>query len=145
MLLLATVFYASVWGAEAYERHLIQEGYHDEINSAHKKARNVTMIQLLSNPEKYDGKLVRVIGVGNLEFEGDCIALSREDLKYGAGHKIRIVLGERAIPYAEAQAYNGKYVIVEGIFDMDYFGGHWEAFQGAIKDVSRYQLWEDLE
>lgn len=144
VLLLVTVFYASVWGAEAYERHLIQERYHDEINSAHQMARNVTMIQLLSNPEKYDGKLVRVVGVGNLKFEGDCIALSREDLKYGAGHKIRIVLGERAIPYAEAQAYNGKYVIVEGFFDMDYTGP-WEAFQGAIKDVSRYQLWEDLE
>ena len=75
------------------------------------------------------------------------IALSKEDLKYHTGHRIRIVLGERAIPYAEAQAYNGKYVIVEGIFDMA--GGHWEAFQGAIKDVSRYQLreddWMDLE
>ena len=30
------------------------------------------MIQLIATPEKYDGQLVRVIGVGNLVFEGNC-------------------------------------------------------------------------
>lgn len=139
LLVIASV-HAVRWGSALHEKHLIQKYYRDEINAAHPLARRVTMVDLLSNPQKYDGKLIRVIGVGNLEFEGDCIALSKEDLKFDIGHQIWIELGERAIPYSEAQTYNGKYVIVEGIFDMD-DTGHMGMFQGAIKDVNRYDLW----
>jgi len=33
---------------------------------------DVTLIQLIANPEKFDGKLIRVIGFLRLEFEGTC-------------------------------------------------------------------------
>ena len=33
----------------------------------------VSLIQLISNPDKFHGKLVRFIGFVNLEFEGDAI------------------------------------------------------------------------
>ena len=102
---------------------------------------NVTMIQLIATPEKYDGQLVRVIGVGNLEFEGDCISLSKEDWKYGGGNTIWIELGKEATPYQEAQQYNGEYVIVEGTFDKDDCG-HLGMFCGSIKNVYRYDLWD---
>ncbi len=99
------------------------------------------MIQLIATPEKYDGQFIRVIGVGNLEFEGDCISFSKEDLKYSVGNSIWIELGEKAIPYKEAQQYNGEYVIIEGIFDKD-DSGHMDMFCGAIKNISRYELWD---
>lgn len=120
---------------------LIEAGYHGEVNPVNGYATFVTMVQLLATPEKYDGKLVRVIGVGNLEFEGNFLSLSKEDYVYGASNSIWIELGERAIPYDEAKEYNGKYVIVEGIFDQ-YDRGHMSLFSGSIKNISRYQLWE---
>ena len=123
------------------KRALIESGYQDGVNSANQYAIDVSMVQLLANPKTYDGKLVLVIGVGNLEFENNCISLSKEDHLYSTGNRIWIELGERALPYDEAKAYNGKYVIVEGFFDQD-DGGHFDMFCGSIKDVNRYQLWE---
>ncbi len=101
---------------------------------------DVSMVQLIATPEKYDGKFVRVIGVGNLEFEGDCISLSKEDLKYGVGNSIWIEL-DGTISYDEAAQYNGEYVIVEGVFDKDDCG-HMDMFRGSIKNISRYDLWD---
>jgi len=132
---------ACVIGARMREQARIEAGYLDGINQAHQFAEDVTMVQLLATPERYHGKLIRVIGVGNLEFEVDCISLSKEVHEFFTGDSIWIALGPRALPYEEAQAYNGKYVIVEGIFDM-YSRGHFSMFQGTIRDVSRYQLWE---
>ncbi|MBE6621024.1 MAG: hypothetical protein E7625_06665 [Ruminococcaceae bacterium] len=113
----------------------------DKHNPANPDAISVSMLQLITTPEKYDGKLVRVIGVGNIEFEGNCISLSKEDWKYMAGNCIWLELSELATPYEEAVKYNGEYVIVEGIFDKD-DRGHMGLFHGAIKQVSRYQLWK---
>ena len=124
-----------------YEKILIEFGYQDGTNPANQYATEVSMVQLLSIPEKYDGKLVRVIGVGNLEFEGNYLSLSKEDHKYGAGNSVWIELGEKAISYDEAKEYNGKYVIVEGFFDKD-DRGHFDMFFGSIKNISSYQLWE---
>lgn len=140
ILIAAAVIFAVFLGIKLIKQHLVQTGYGDAPNSANQYAKDVTMIQLIANPEKYDGDLVRVIGVGNLEFEGDCIALSKEDLKYRVGNSIWIELGEKAISYEEAKQYNGEYVIVEGIFDKDYCG-HFGMFCGSIRNISRYEVW----
>ena len=124
-----------------YEKILIEFGYQDGTDPANQYATEVSMVQLLSTPEKYDGNLVRVIGVGNLEFEGNYLSLSKEDHKYGAGNSVWIELGEKAISYDEAKEYYGKYVFVEGLFDKD-DRGHFDMFCGSIKNISRYQLWE---
>ena len=137
---LAVVF-AVLFGIKIYQDKLIESGYSETQNAANQYAKDVTMIQLIADPEKYDGQLVRVIGVGNLEFEGNCISLSKEDLKYGVGNSIWIELGEKAISYEQAKNYNGEYVIIEGIFDKDYCG-HMDMFCGSIKNISRYDLWD---
>ncbi len=113
----------------------------DTRNPANPDAISVSMLQLITTPEKYDGKLVRVIGVGTIEFEGNCISLSKEDWEYMAGNCIWLEFSELATPYEEAVKYNGEYVIVEGIFDKDN-RGHMGLFHGSIKQVSRYQLWK---
>ncbi len=128
-------------GVRYFEKALIEFGYQDGTNPANQYAIGVSMVELLAAPEKYDGKLVRVIGVGNLEFEGNYLSLSKEDHKYSTGNSIWIELGDRAISYAEAQEYNGKYVIVEGFFDKDN-GGHFDMHCGSITNISRYELWE---
>ena len=105
---------------------------------------DVRLIQLIATPEKYDGKLVRVIAVGNLEFEGNYLSLSKEDWKYRAGNTVWIQLDPESSRYQQGQEYNGKYVIIEGIFDKDN-RGHMSSHYGAIRDVRRYQLWEEPE
>ena len=138
---IVTVLLLIMIGAQHYEKALINFGYQEGTNPANQYAIDVTMVQLLATPEKYDGKLVRVIGVGNLEFEGNYLSLNKEDHAYGSGNSIWIELGDRAISYEEAKEYNGKYVIVEGFFDKD-DRGHFDMFCGSIKDINRYQLWE---
>jgi transcriptional regulator with XRE-family HTH domain len=138
---IVTVLLFIMIGAQHYEKALINFGYQEGTNPANQYAIDVSMVQLLATPEKYDGKLVRVIGVGNLELEGNYLSLNKEDHAYGAGNSIWIELGDRAISYEEAKEYNGKYVIVEGFFNKD-DRGHFDMFCGSIKDISRYQLWE---
>ncbi len=128
---------------QQHKKAKIESGYLDIVNSPNIRAIDVSMVRLLANPEEYDGKLVRVIGVGNLEFEGNFIALSKEDYTHCTDNTIWLEWGERAILYDEATAYNGEYVIVEGIYDKDDLG-HFSLYCGAIKDISRYELW-DLE
>ncbi len=140
VITLAMVF-AALFGIKLFKNKLVESGYSETPNSANQYATDVTMIQLIATPEKYDGQLVRVIGVGNLEFEGNCIFLSKEDLRYGVGNSIWIELGEKAISYEEAQQYNGEYVIIEGVFDKDDCG-HIDMFCGSIKNISRYELWD---
>ncbi len=41
----------------------------------------VSVIQLIASPDKYDGKVVAVIGFLNLQYEGDAIYLHREDYR----------------------------------------------------------------
>jgi hypothetical protein len=43
---------------------------------------DVSLIQLIGNPDKYDGKSVRVIGFLRLEFEGDALYLHQEDFEH---------------------------------------------------------------
>jgi len=141
VLITFAVVFAVLFGIKIYQDKLIESGYSETPNSANQYAKDVTVIQLIATPEKYDGQLVRVIGVGNLEFEGNCISLSKEDLKYGVGNSIWIELGEKTISYEEAKKYNGEYVIIEGVFDKDDCG-HMDMFRGSIKNISRYDLWD---
>ncbi|MBP3392874.1 MAG: hypothetical protein J6L76_08860 [Clostridia bacterium] len=141
VLITLAVALGILFGVKIYQDKQVEPGYSETQNPANQSAKDVTMIQLIAAPEKYDGQLVRVIGVGNLAFESNCISLSKEDLKYGVGHSIWIELGEKSISYEEAQKYNGEYVIIEGVFDKDDCG-HLDMFCGSIKNISRYELWD---
>ena len=110
-------------------------------NPANQNALDVSIINLIATPEKYHGKIVRVIGVGNLEFEGNAIYLSRDDYKYVSNNGLWIELGGSATPYDEAKKFNGKYVIIEGTFDKN-DKGHFDMWSGSIKEITRYELWE---
>ena len=106
----------------------------------------VSIIQLIATPEKYDGMLVRVTGVGNLEFEGNAIYLNKEDLAYRTHNAVWLDFqSNTTVSYEEAKDFNGKYVIVEGVFDKNNTG-HMGDFHGAITDITRYELnWAEAE
>lgn len=112
-----------------------------KFGSDNQNAKDVTMLQLITAPEKYDGEFVRVIGVSSYDFEKSCITLSKEDLKYNIGNSIWIELGEKVVSSEEFKLYNGEYVIVEGFFDKDDCG-HLGQYCGSIKSINRYELWD---
>ncbi len=114
---------------------------------ANRKSISVSMINLIATPDKYHGKLVRVIGVSNLEFEGYKIYLSKEHRDIGVTkNSIWISIDYDSVGKTEDKLvkYNGQYVLVEGIFDKDY-KGHLDLNSGSIMNITRFMPWEESE
>ena len=101
--------------------------------SAQGQPRNVSIIHLISTPERYDGQVVRVIGFYRAEFEGTAIYLHREDYDHGlSGNGLWLSKTDRECDL--------KYVIVEGRFNAR-DRGHMGAFGGTIDEVTRLEPW----
>ncbi|MCX6992652.1 MAG: hypothetical protein NT011_05835 [Kiritimatiellaeota bacterium] len=104
---------------------------------AQSQIHDVSMIQLVASPEKYEGKYVRVMGFLRLKFEGNGLYLHREDYEkslYKNGVWVHV---------AETEAnrkFNMKYVLIEGTFDSK-DKGHMGLWSGAIKDIKRIDFW----
>jgi hypothetical protein len=112
------------------------------LNSANPDAVDVSIIKLISNPDQYDNKIVRVIGVGNLVFEGNSVYFNKDDLIFNVSKNgLWIELGENSTPYDTAKTFNGKHIIIEGTFNKDNTG-HFGMWSGAIENISRYELWD---
>jgi hypothetical protein len=106
---------------------------------------DVSLVDLLAGGSKYHGKIVRVSGVLNLEFEGNALFLSKEHFR----HRIYKNAVWFSPDYArlgvepkELAKLNGRYVLVEGRFDAQ-DTGHMGLFSGAIQDASRVLVLED--
>lgn len=110
----------------------------------YEKIQHVSLINLIATPEKYHGKWIRVQGVANFEFEGNALFLHREDFKIGTKNAVWLSPSTSALKVDEAtlaKDFNGKYVVVEGIFDMNNHG-HMDLFSGSINNVSRIASWK---
>jgi len=111
---------------------------------ANPKCSGVSLIQLIANPDEYHGKLVRVVGVTNIEFEGNQIFTSKEHYKYSILMNalwINLDLDILGVKEDELKNYNGKYVLIEGIFNKNETG-HMGMNSGSIDKISRFDLWE---
>jgi len=99
----------------------------------------VSLIQLIANPEKYDGKFVRVIGYLRLEFEGNALYLHREDDEAAL---IKNAIWVDATPDMEKnrEKFDRKYVLLEGRFDAKHHG-HMDLFSGELRAISRADVW----
>ncbi len=122
-----------------YNEKSVLRGYGDTPNSHNRYAVSVTMTELLATPEKYHGKLVVVEGVGNLGFESDTLWMSKEAFQYQTDQNLWLRWSDRAMPYEDAKQFNGKYVLVEGIYDMN-DKGHMSGSRGTIRDINRYKI-----
>src|SRR5271157_445695 len=96
---------------------------------------DATLVQLIANPDKFDGKLIRVIGFLRLEFEGNVLYLHREDYE-------NAILGEGiwvdVTPEITKQSktLNMHYVLLEGTFSSN-DRGHMGMWSGTIKRIRR--------
>jgi hypothetical protein len=100
---------------------------------------DVTLVQLVANADKFDGKLIRVIGFLRLEFEGNVLYLHREDYEnalLGNGIWVDVT------PTMEKQrtALNMNYVLLEGVFGS-HDRGHMGMWSGAIRQIRRAEVW----
>ena len=100
------------------------------------KDHNVSIIKLISTPEKYNGKEIEVRGFLNLEFEGTAIFLHKEDSeKFLSENGVWLELSRKFIMKLESSGMNQKYVRVRGIFDFNN-RGHESAYSGGIRNIT---------
>lgn len=103
---------------------------------------SVSIINLISTPEKYHNKRIQVIGYLNLEFEGNAIYLHKEDYKKSiASNGFWVDFTEESWTNINNFKINKCYVLIEGTFDMDSFG-HMGLWSGTIKDITRVVKWD---
>jgi hypothetical protein len=102
---------------------------------------DVSMIQLIANPKDYDGKLVRVGGFMNLEFDGNAIYLHQDDYKHnitknGLGADVSDDIRKKSADF------DLKYVVVVGTFNAQ-MTGHLGLWSGSIQKITRCMAWPE--
>ncbi len=107
-------------------------------------SQDVSLIQLIANPEKYDGKRVRFIGFLRIEFEGNAIYFHREDYDRGLSRNGIWVDIPSDMKTSEKSASDKHYVICVGVFRAGRHG-HMDMFSGELSDVRRLQVWPSAD
>lgn len=113
----------------------------------------VSLVRLLAQPERYDERLVRVIGYARADFEGTGLFLTREHQEAGIrpdGIYLSVagspVLDGRTpdafwkdLAFRQEKSRN-NYLVVEGRFDAGDGGpeGDWAGTLRAIREIDSY-------
>jgi hypothetical protein len=104
--------------------------------------QDVSLIQLIAQPEKFDGRPVRLIGFLRIEFEGNAIYLHREDFDHGISKNGVWIDVPADMSDRQKRDVNMRYVICAGIFSANNHG-HMGMFSGAITNVRRLEFWSE--
>ena len=112
--------------------------------SAKTRPVRVSLVALLANPEKYDGKLVGVYGYLHKKFEDSALYLSKMDGDFLIGKNALWVNYGKKVgwqPNSKTEIKSVKYfdcrhVLVVGQFDTQ-SRGHLGSYSGALKNVER--------
>ncbi|MGH7512435.1 MAG: hypothetical protein ACREOQ_05855 [Gemmatimonadales bacterium] len=102
-----------------------------------------SLVELVTRPELYDGKPVRVIGFVNLEFEGNGLYLHEDDWRhaiYRNGVWIDPPQGLDPDSDGTNVPVNRQYVLVEAVFDANDHG-HLGMWSGRLRKVTRFEPW----
>ena len=111
------------------------EKFNDENrNKNPQEILDVSVIQLITSPEKYDGKIVHVTGFIKIEFEGTAIYLHEEDYKKHI-YKNSIWLSMPNELYSLKNEISEKYGSVIGTFKAEP-KGHFGMFSGTITNIN---------
>lgn len=98
-----------------------------------------SIVQLLANPEKFEGKLVNVQGFVRLEFEGDAIYLHKEDYEHGL-YSNGMWLGASECKRIDGTTFDAGYAMVVGRYTSQR-RGHMGLWPGAIEEVQSCIKW----
>ena len=98
------------------------------------RQEHISIISLIANPDRYDGKKVLIRGFVVIEFEGDAIYLSETDYRQMLSkNAIAIDTGTRL---ADLKKMSGRYITLEGVFNASNLG-HLGLFSGTIINITR--------
>lgn len=90
-----------------------------------------SLVELIVQPERFDGKRIVTQGIAVIEFEGNAVYLSSESADHGAAmNGIRLRLkNDKALEHL-----NMKWIFVSGTFHMRRFEN--EQFKGTIDNIT---------
>ena len=80
---------------------------------------DVSLVQLIATPDKFDGKFIITSGVGRIEFEGTALCISKDDDLYHISKNclwLALDLEKLQLTRKKINSLNGRYVTVKGIF-----------------------------
>lgn len=101
--------------------------------------KSASLVALIANPERYDGKTVRVIGYAVAEFEGTAVYLHREDHDEGLdSNGLWLELGDACAK--KADEFKNGYALLEGVVDAKNTG-HMGLWSAALVKVTRCEPW----
>jgi hypothetical protein len=95
----------------------------------------ISMVQLLANPEKYDGNHIRVAGYIHFESDNSAIYLHKEDVEH---HVLKNGLWVSLAEGVSVEACQDSYALIEGIYRARNTG-HVNLWSGAITHVTKCQ------
>jgi len=95
----------------------------------------VSMVDLIANPELFDGMKVLVTGYVHVEFEGRGIYLHKDDFLYGITRNALWLSETNSVDLTKCQ---DAYAIVRGRFIAG-IGGHNDGWTGALDSVAACQ------
>ena len=99
--------------------------------------KDVSLVQLIATPERYDGKRVMVIGYLRLEFEGNALYLHSEDYRHSILHN-RIRIRASSDMEKNSRKINNHYVLMVAVFDAPHEDDN---ESGTLRDISRCVKW----
>jgi hypothetical protein len=98
---------------------------------------DVSLIQLIASPDKFDSRHVMVMGFARLEFEGNALYLHEEDYKRGLT-KNAVWVDVPPDIRGRSKEYDMKYVLIVGTFSATR-KGHMGLFSGTIERVESFR------
>lgn len=98
---------------------------------------DVSMVKLVATPDQFDGKLIRVSGFLNIEFENMELYMHKEDWAHGLT-KNGVWLDLDSESRRKYSSLNQHYVFVEGIVDSKHFG-HMGATSATLIKIRRVE------
>jgi hypothetical protein len=97
---------------------------------------DVSMIELLANPERFHKKQVRVEGFLNLTFEGNALYLHKEDFEHSLDRNGLWLSVPKGWHGTGQPCTNKTYVLMEGVFNAEQTG-HMGLWSGSLESVTR--------
>jgi hypothetical protein len=110
-----------------------------EINPKEKQVseiKSVSIINLISNPEKYDGKTIRAIGYISVGLEHCILYMHSSDSEYNI---INNAIWINSDDDLKKLGYKGDgYYLLEGVFNEG-VSGHLGAYKGSLSKIQRIE------
>jgi len=99
----------------------------------------ISIVKLIAEPDRFNGKRVQVIGFAHLEFEDNGIYLSKEDYEYALTMN-GLWLSMSKLDLAKYKELSNSYLIVEGTFNAAR-KGQYNAFSGSMDNITLVKRW----